>query len=101
MKNINYYIASFLLLIIYSGCDKPAPTELVENEEQVEVEIISQNPEDEFYSNGFDSTGIAQNPLNFNNIITISRIKTSPLNDMPGGMQTGQSGALAPKPSFA
>jgi len=61
-----------------NGCDKPAPTELVQEEDPLEVEIITEDTEDELYSSGYDSTGFVYNPSRgFANIITVSGIKTS------------------------
>ena len=60
------------------GCDKPAPTELVQVDDPLEIEIITQDTEDELYSSGYDSTGFVYNPSRgFVNIITVSGIKTS------------------------
>src|SRR3990172_9780719 len=69
------YIIIFLFAVIFYGCDKPAPTELVEDQDQLDVAVIAKDLDDEFYSNGFDSTGVAENPTRFTNLITISGIK--------------------------
>lgn len=65
-------------LIIVVSCDKPSPTELIDDSDQnenFEVEVISKDTEDEFYSNGFDTSGVAQ--LQFNSIISITGGKIS------------------------
>ena len=77
MKKATIYIYLILSALIYWGCDKPAPTEFLDVEEQLQVEVISKNPDDEFYSNGFDSTGITENPTRYTNLISVSGIKTT------------------------
>lgn len=73
---MNYLIKiSFLLLTIFIlySCDKPSPTELVDGSTQddnFEIEVIAKDTEDEFYSNGFDTSGISQNQIN--SIISIT-----------------------------
>ncbi|MCL6493238.1 MAG: hypothetical protein K6T54_00515 [Ignavibacterium sp.] len=73
---MNYLIKiSFLLLTIFIlySCDKPSPTELVDGSAQddnIEVEVIAKDTEDEFYSNGFDTSGVFQNQIN--SIISIT-----------------------------
>jgi hypothetical protein len=80
---MNYLIKiSFLLLtlfILYS-CDKPSPTELVDGsiqDDNIEVEVIAKDTEDEFYSNGFDTSGVSQNQIN--SIISITGGKITSL----------------------
>ena len=78
MKLIIKYITLFLSFIIINGCDKPAPTQLIEREDFLEIELITRDTEDELYSSGYDSTGFVYNPSRgFTNIITVSGIKTS------------------------
>jgi len=82
-KLLSIYTLSIALLalsIIYNGCDTPAPTELVidnntTTEDQVDVEIITKDIQDEFYSNGFDSTGVAQSLHNFGSVIVLTGTK--------------------------
>ncbi|MFO7444849.1 MAG: hypothetical protein R6W90_00715, partial [Ignavibacteriaceae bacterium] len=75
MNKIEQYILFFFLGVVFNGCDKPAPTELTDDS-RIDVEVLSPDIDDEFYSNGFDSTGLAETPLRFTNIITLSAIKT-------------------------
>ena len=78
MKLIIKYITLFLSFIIINGCDKPTPTQLIEREDFLEIELITKDTEDELYSSGYDSTGYVYNPSRgFTNIITVSGIKTS------------------------
>lgn len=80
--NITFSLVLLAPLFIYSGCDSPAPTELIIDnnttiEDPVDVEIITKDTQDEFYSNGFDSTGVAQRLHNFGNVIVLTGTKIS------------------------
>ncbi len=83
MKKLFINITLLILLgFIFYGCDTPAPTELVidnntTTEDQVDVEIITKDTQDEFYSNGFDSTGVARRLHNFGNVIVVTGTKIS------------------------
>ena len=74
MKKYFLYI-TVLIAFIYSGCDKPGPTELVADEETYDVEILGKDINDEFYSNGYDSSGVIEDRTNFASIISVSGIK--------------------------
>ena len=74
MKKYFLYII-VLFAFIYSGCDKPGPTELVADEETYDVEILGKDINDEFYSNGYDSSGVIEDRSNFASIISVSGIK--------------------------
>lgn len=68
----------FSLILLVLSCDKPSPTELIDysnQSENFEVEIISKDTEDEFYSNGFDTSGVIQTEIN--SIISITGGKVS------------------------
>ncbi len=76
MKTIKKYFPLLIILLIINGCDKPAPTQLVQDEDFLEVELISKDAEDDI-SAGYDSTGFIYSPPGrFFNIITVSGIKT-------------------------
>lgn len=73
---MNYLKKISLLLIIglfiYS-CDKPSPTELIDGSTQdddIQVEVIAKDIEDEFYSNGFDTSGVSLSQIS--SIISIT-----------------------------
>lgn len=74
MKIYFLYIL-IILSFIFFGCDKPGPTELVNDEEFYNVEILGKDVNDEFYSNGYDSSGVIEDRKNFASIISISGIK--------------------------
>lgn len=73
MKSFKTYFLLFLVIII-SGCKEPLPTELLINNSSedlpLEVEIIASNPNDDFYRNGYDSTGIDPRPGEYNSIVS-------------------------------
>lgn len=77
MKKYFIYVLA-LLSIAYWGCDKPAPTELVaenSSSDAFNVEIITKEIDNEFYSNGFDTLGIIEDIRNIGSIISVSGIK--------------------------
>ena len=77
MKKLFLYIM-FLSAIIYNGCDKPGPTELVDDpneSDNLEVEIIGKDLDNEYYSNGFDTTGVTEVVQNYASIISVCGIK--------------------------
>ena len=74
------YISHILVVLtfVYSGCDKPGPTELVDDpyeSDNLNVEIISKDIDNEFYSNGFDTSGVIEGVQNYSSIISVSGIK--------------------------
>ena len=75
------YFTLYILLsgLIFFGCSKPAPTELIQDnqttEDPAQVDVITKNINDESYSNGYDSTGVADSLLGHVNTIYISGIK--------------------------
>lgn len=75
MKTFTKYFILLITLLIINGCDKPAPTELIQEEEEpLTVEVITKGSDDEFYS--ADSSGVVVDDLNrFVNIISVSGIK--------------------------
>jgi hypothetical protein len=78
MKTFKKYFFLLISLLLINGCDKPAPTQLIQDEEFLEVELITNDIDDEIYSSGYDSTGIVYNPSRgFANIVSVSGIKTS------------------------
>jgi hypothetical protein len=73
MKIIKTYILLILFCLICAGCDKPAPTELTQDEEEIEVEVLAKDTGDEFYS--ADSSGVIGDLTGFTNVISLSGIK--------------------------
>ncbi|UCH65481.1 MAG: hypothetical protein JSW63_12895 [Ignavibacterium sp.] len=82
MKKLITYLFIFTLLFLFFACDKPAPTELIDDslEELAEYEILGKDINDEFYSNGFDTSGVTQNLNRLPNLISLSGIKVTEVN---------------------
>jgi hypothetical protein len=77
MKKYIFYII-VLLSVSYFGCDKPAPTELIDDygtSSNFEIEIIGGDLDNEYYSNGYDTSGVIDDFRQFANIISVSGIK--------------------------
>jgi hypothetical protein len=77
MKKYIFYIF-VLLSISYFGCDKPAPTELIDDSgtsNNFEIEVIGDDLDNEYYSNGYDTSGVTEDIRRFANIISVSGIK--------------------------
>lgn len=70
------YFLLFVLIagLILFGCNKPAPTELIQDN-QTSVEVITKNLNDTSYSNGYDSTGVADSLFGHVNTIYVSGVK--------------------------
>ncbi len=79
MNNSKIYIVLFALSLLLFGCKKPAPTELIQDNsnanDPLQVEVITKDIGDVFYSNGFDTTGIADNLLDYGNVVIVGGIK--------------------------
>lgn len=74
MKSLIKYSLLLFLIGSYLGCNNPQPTALVEEEDPIEIEVITKNPA-EPTSFGVDSTGLSENPARFTNVITVAGIK--------------------------
>ena len=77
MKNLITYLFIASVGLFLFGCDKPAPTELIDDTDAAEYEILGKDINDEFYSNGFDTTGITQDLQQLPNLIALSGIKAT------------------------
>lgn len=74
MKLFKTYLISFISLLVISGCDKPAVTELTqEDEQQLQVEVLAKDTNDEYYS--ADSSGVVDDLNSYANVVTLSGIK--------------------------
>jgi len=81
MKNLLTYLFIASLGLFLFGCDKPAPTELIDDTDLAEYEVLGKDINDEFYSNGFDTTGITQNLQEIPNLIALSGIKVTDIHE--------------------
>ena len=82
MKKLITYLFFISTVLLLFGCDKPAPTEFINDssEDNAEYEILSKDLNDEYYSNGFDTTGVTQDFNGQANIIALSGIKITSIN---------------------
>ena len=78
---VKYFVVIAAGLILFS-CDKPAPTELVDDSanNMSEYEVLSKDVNDEYYSNGGDTTGVTQDLRDFTNLISLSGVKMTGIN---------------------
>jgi hypothetical protein len=67
--------ALFISLLLISGCDKPAPTELFDDSSEDEYEVLTKNLDDQYYNSGVDTSGMVQDLRGLTNIISVSGIK--------------------------
>ncbi len=72
-KNI---ISAFILLAFISSCDDPIPTELTNEKDEVEIEVINPEP-NAIVITGYDSTGITDAIPEKQSVISLSGIKTT------------------------
>lgn len=80
MKISKIILALILTTLLLTGCDKPAPTELVADEnfdDPLQVEVIAKDTANEYYSNGYDTTGVVEQLYRFSNIIALSGVKVT------------------------
>ena len=82
MKKIIIY--NFIALLIttvmmFNGCDSPAPTELVQDnnsgQNPIQVQVITKDTSDSFYNNGFDTTGVSVSDTSYASVIYVSGTK--------------------------
>ena len=81
MKKQYLYICYLLAGLLIFGCSKPAPTELIQDNQATndpaQVEVITKDINDTSFSNGYDSTGVADSLIGHVNTIYVSGIKIS------------------------
>ena len=76
MKKILTYLVIFASALILFSCDKPAPTQLVDDtNSDFEVELLNKNLDDQYYNSGLDTSGITQDLSSISNLISVSGIK--------------------------
>ena len=83
MKKIKT-ITAFVLILFFYSCTDPIPTQLIHDElngdDGYQIEILSPEPEQNVYANGYDSTGIVKPLTNIASVISISHVKNSSIN---------------------
>ncbi|MHB1686453.1 MAG: hypothetical protein ACYCVH_03640 [Ignavibacteriaceae bacterium] len=83
MKKVKSYIVVIIsgLLLYVFGCDNPAPTELIQDISSevnpVQVQVLTKDTSNEYYSNGFDTTGVANIYSGTSDVITVSGVKVT------------------------
>jgi hypothetical protein len=76
MKKILTYLLIFISAFILFSCDKPAPTQLVDDtNNDFEVELLNKDLDDQYYTSGSDTSGLTQDLTGITNIISVSGIK--------------------------
>ena len=76
MKKILIYLLIFVSGFILFSCDKPAPTQLVDDtNNELEVELLNKNLDDQYINSGADTSGIIQDLTGITNLISVSGIK--------------------------
>lgn len=78
----NLHISLLIILIaLLNGCDQPAPTELIndmpDNSSELQIEVLGGNVTDEYYSDGFDTTGVDFSARAITNLVSVSGIKVT------------------------
>jgi hypothetical protein len=74
MKRFKTYLIFFIGLLAINGCDKPAVTELTQDDQQqLQVELLAKDTNDEYYS--VDSSGVVDDLNGYANVVTVSGIK--------------------------
>jgi hypothetical protein len=79
MKKISQILSLLFVLFLFYSCGENAPTELIsdipEGDESYDLELLSPEPDQFYYANGYDSTGITSIQSNIVSLIGVTRIK--------------------------
>ena len=76
MKKILTYLIISASVFLLVSCDKPAPTQLVDDTNgDFEVELLNKDLEDQYYTSGSDTSGLTQDLTGITNLISVSGIK--------------------------
>ncbi len=74
-KILTYLLISTSALILFS-CDKPAPTQLVDDtNNELEVELLNKDLDNQYLTSGSDTSGITQDLTGITSLISVSGIK--------------------------
>ncbi len=72
-------IITFSILLMQ--CQEPGPTELVsgltDQSDEIQIELLSPEPEKNVYSNGYDSTGVTTSIPDYSTLISLTHVKNS------------------------
>ena len=76
MKKILTYLTISASIFLLVSCDKPAPTQLIDDtNNDYEVELLNRDLENQYYTSGSDTSGITQDLTGIKNLISVSGIK--------------------------
>ena len=76
MKKILLYLIILASIFFIVSCDKPAPTQLVDDTtNEFEVELLNKDIDNQYYTSGSDTSGITQDLTGITNLISVSGIK--------------------------
>jgi len=76
MKKILTYLVILTSGFVFYSCDKPAPTQLIDDTNtELEVELLNKNLDDQYYTSGADTSGIIQDLTGITNLVSVSGIK--------------------------
>lgn len=74
-KLLTYLIISASVFILVS-CDKPAPTQLIDDTtDEFEIELLNKDFDNQYFTSGSDTSGITQDLTGVTNLISVSGIK--------------------------
>jgi hypothetical protein len=76
MIKVNSNILILLCILIIIACEEPAPIEIINEEEVVEISVVNPDP-NSYVITGYDSTGISQDDLAQVSIVSLSGIKNT------------------------
>jgi hypothetical protein len=74
MKKLFTYLTVSSFIFILLSCDKPAPTELFDDTDELEIEVITKDLDNQITS-GSDTSGITQDLTGVTNLISVSGVK--------------------------
>lgn len=76
MKKILTYLVISASTFIFFSCDKPAPTQLIDDtNNELEVELLNKDLDDQYLTSGADTSGIIQDLTDVTDLISVSGIK--------------------------
>ena len=76
MKKILTYLIILASIFFLISCDKPAPTQLVDDtNDDYEIELLNKNINDHYITSGSDTSGITQDLNGITNLVSVSGIK--------------------------
>lgn len=79
MKKLKIYAAFLIVGLLIYGCEKPAPTELIQSDQSTDdpasIQVITKNLNNDSTGTGYDSTGVTDDITKYNNVIIVSGVK--------------------------